>query len=306
MESNKKESRPSSKIRIISPDIEAIKRTVENISHWLTNDLKKIVESLAVLLRLPDLFSHIEKTVVDQFSNQTQIQIETEVISRQANVKVLEKKVKAIEKHIREKEAYLDSSLNRIEERYDSLFDDLNHEHESFLRKLDSHSYDIVEKTYNETIKERIAENPSANIDLLSMQAIENVVDRSICLSEGLNKAGKEVENMSKEREFFYQELEYFACPDLEPGEYELPFFFLETQDEETGVTDFEVYLENENELKKLGEESEALLKELEAIVYDHTDEELKQNARDLLGHISLDGRLCKEERERLKYNLGF
>ena len=293
-------------MRIISPDIESIKRSVDNVSHWLTSDMKKIVKSLAVLLRLPDLFSHFEKTVVDQFSNQTQIQVETKVISRQANIKVLEKKAKATEKHIREKEEYMDNSLNRIEERYDALLDDLNNEHESFLRKLDSHAYDIVEKTYEESIKKRIAENSSANIDLLSMHAIENVIDRSICLFEGLYKAGKEVENMSKEREFFYQELEYFACPDLEPGEYELPYFFLETHDEETGFTDFEVYVEDENEVKKLGEESEALLKEMEAIVYNKTDDELKQIARDHLGHISLNGRLCKEERERLKCNLGF
>jgi hypothetical protein len=236
------------KMKVTSPEIDSILKVSERISNWLHEDLKKIIEPLVGLQYVPDLIKEVKETVVIQFTNLAQGQIESDVINRQANIKVLNKKIISSEKHIEQKEENLDKTVERINTRYSDLADQVNKEHEVFLKKLDSHAYDIIEKIYPQQVQDRFSYDSLPGTDFLADHAFVSVMDRNICLDKGMKKAENEVGRFMENRKLFHDEIERFHCKELKEGTYKLPFCFIEMENRNTGETKMECWFECELE----------------------------------------------------------
>ncbi len=283
-----------SKMRVNSPEIDSINKTTNRISNWLHNDLKAIIEPLTVVRFIPDMITDFKKTVVTQFTNLLMGQIEGDVINRQANIKVLNKKIESTKNHINQKEKNLDKTNIRVTNRYTNLAEQLNTEHEIFLRKLDSHAYEIIDKVYPNQIQDKFSYDSLPSIDFLSEHAMVSVTDRNICLDQGMNDAYKEVSRFVDNRQLFYNDLNEFECNGFEEGVYELPFCFMELENSKTGQVKKEYWFQSELIAGEKNPDFDGLRLEMEIQADDITTSEKQidsvlQNIEDFLNEKILD-----------------
>lgn len=260
-------------MKVHSPEIDSIKANSNRISNWLHNDLKNIIEPLTVVRFIPDLIKELKQTIVNQFTNLLLGQVEADVINRQANIKVLNKKIDSTQIHIAQKEEGLNKTIDRLTDRYSTLSDQLNTEHETFLRKLDSHAYDIIEKVYPQQVQEKFSYDSVPGISFLSDHAMISVEDRNICIDKGFKNALKAISHFTKDREQFYNELSEFECNLLDEGAYELPWCFVEMENNITGETKLECWFECELDEGQKVPALEDLRQEIE-----HRAEQIKIN----------------------------
>jgi len=282
---------------LTEPDLNDLSNT--KTGNWLHNDLKKIMEPLAVVKFIPDLIRELKQTIVKQFTNLFTGQVEADVITRQATIKVLNRKIESTDRHIKHKEENLQKTVERIEERYTILTDQLNREHEAFLRKLDSPAYDIVEKIYPAQVQNRFSGDSLPGIEFLAEHAKVSVTDRSLCLDEGLNDAQREVAAFMEKRQLLYQELEQFECLQLDEGVYELPWCFVQLENRETGETKLECWFECELELGRKNRELDELRTEIEFLAENlsNSKKSVHQFVKDIDGFLG--ERLMIPEKER-------
>lgn len=295
-----------SKMNVTSPEIDSINKTASRISNWLHNDLKKIIEPLTVVTFIPDLLKELKQTIVYQFTNLLTGQVESDVINRQANIKVLNKKIDSTQKHIREKEVNLDKTIDRVNVRYSNLSEQLNKEHETFLRKLDSHAYELVENIYPNQIQARFSYDSLPGIDFLTQHAMVSVTDRTVCLEKGFTDALKEVTGFMEKQNLFHSDLQTYECKTLEVGEYELPFCFIEFENRNTGETKLECWFEKELEAGERNPDLDILREEMELLA-DNAGNSSKQTKIIIHEMDSfLIENLPESEKERFETDLQF
>lgn len=287
-----------------SKEVDPNDLTGTKAGNWLHSDLKKIMEPLAVIKFIPDLIRELKQTIVKQFTGLFTGQIEADVITRQANIKVLNRKIESTDRHMKQKEENLDKTVERIEERYTILTNQLNQEHETFLRKLDSHAYDIVEKIYPAQVQKRFSCDSLPGIDFLAEHARLSVTDRSVCLDQGMNDALREVSAFMEKRQLLYNELEEFECLHLDEGTYELPWCFVQLENRETGETKFECWFECELERGRKNPDLDELRTEIEFLAeyLNNSKKSVHQLVKDLDGFLS--EKLLIPEKERFLSDL--
>lgn len=287
-----------------SNEIDLNNLTNTRTGNWLHNDLKKIIEPLAVVKFIPDLIKELKQTIVKQFTNLFTGQIEADVITRQANIKVLSKKIESTDRHMKHREENLNKTVERIEERYTVLTNQLNQEHESFLRKLDSHAFDIIEKIYPAQVQNRFSFDSLPGIGFLTEHARISVNDRSICLDQGMNDALREVTGFMEKRQLLYNKLEEFECLHLDEGTYELPWCFVQLENRETGETKLECWFECELESGRKNSALDELRTEIQFLAeyLNNSKKSVHQLVKDLDGF--LDEKLLIPEKERFLSDL--
>lgn len=250
-------------MKVSSPEIDSILKVSEKISNWLHHDLRNIIEPLTVLKSVPDLVKQVNQTVVYQFTNLFQGQIEADVMNRQATIKVLNKKIVSTESHIGLKEENLDKTIERIDKRYESLSDQLNREHETFLKKLDSHAYEITDRIFSQQVQERFSYDSIPVTGFLADHAIVSATDRTVCIEKGFNDAYDQVSNYVEEKRMFEEQIGSYQCDLLTEGVYDLPFCFIETEDRMTGERHIECRFECELETGGVNNELDFLREEM-------------------------------------------
>jgi len=250
-------------MKVSSPEIDSILKVSEKISNWLHHDLRNIIEPLTVLKSVPDLVKQVNQTVVYQFTNLFQGQIEADVMNRQATIKVLNKKIVSTESHIGQKEENLDKTIERIDKRYESLSDQLNREHETFLKKLDSHAYEITDRIFSQQVQERFSYDSIPVTGFLADHAIVSATDRTVCIEKGFNDAYDQVSNYVEEKRMFEEQIGSYQCDLLTEGVYDLPFCFIETEDRMTGERHIECRFECELETGGVNNELDFLREEM-------------------------------------------
>lgn len=250
-------------MKVSSPEIDSILKVSEKISNWLHHDLRNIIEPLTVLKSVPDLVKQVNQTVVYQFTNLFQGQIEADVMNRQATIKVLNKKIVSTESHIGLKEENLDKTIERIDKRYESLSDQLNREHETFLKKLDSHAYEITDRIFSQQVQERFSYDSIPVTGFLADHAIVSATDRTVCIEKGFNDAYNQVSNYVEEKRMFEEQIGSYQCNLLTEGVYDLPFCFIETEDRMTGERHIECRFECELETGGVNNELDFLREEM-------------------------------------------
>lgn len=287
------------KMRVSSPEIDSILQVSERISTWLHKDLKQIIEPLAVLHAVPDLLKEVNSTVVNQFTSLFQGQIEADVINRQATIKVLNKKIASTENHIEQKEENLDKTLERINTRYEGLSDQLNKEHETFLKKLDSHAYEIIDRIYYQQVQERFSYDSLPVTSLLADHAMVSATDRTICLDKGFMDAFEQVTNYVEAKQSLADDIIPFQCNELSEGIYDLPFCFIETEDRQTGERHLECLFECELENDVLNSDLDFLREEMKKLaIYSEPSSEFYSQVFSAMDPFLVEN-LPESERQR-------
>jgi len=256
-------------MKIHSPELDAVKISTRTIAEILSNHLKHIAEGIQSLSQLPNLFRELKTLVADQFKNLFEAQVETNIMNRQANIKVLGKKIAFVETHVGKKEEQLKKTNSQITNRFGNISKEMTNEHEFFLKKLDSHVYNITDQIYPKQVKERFSYDSQPNIDYLVNHAIESAYVRTKCISDSFVDAKREVENFLEERNILYEELSHYGIDtDLEEGYYNLPIWVAEILNNETGETETKIVYpwesisaETEYILEQMTDESFELMK---------------------------------------------
>jgi len=235
-------------MKVHSPELKAVEASTRTIANILTHNLIKIAEGIQAIQELPELFKQLKKLVADQFANLFTTQVEADIMNRQANVKVLAKKIGFVEKHVSKKEEQLEKTNNQIASRFKGISGEMTKEHELFLQKLDSHVYSITEQIYPRQVQERFSYDIQPNIDYLQGHAIESAYVRTKCLSDAFLDAKRKVDNFLIERNIFYEEFTNHEIEtDLETGDYYFPVWFAEVLDNETGEIETKIVYPWEN-----------------------------------------------------------
>lgn len=226
---------------INSPKIDAIKTATERVSNWLHNDLREIIKPLQNLHTLPDDIADLKKRLVEQFKRLFVGQITAEMKSREANIRVAQRKANLLETHVDRKKEQLTESRERVQARYEKLAESVSKDHKADLERLDSHAYEITETIYPEQIQERFSYESPVFWTALAEHSAASAAARTSCLKEGTEAAASELASFLDAREQFHEDLSRLASSRAEPGEYELSYWFVEVEDEDTGETHLDV-----------------------------------------------------------------
>jgi hypothetical protein len=249
---------------INSPKIDAIKAATERVSNWLHNDLRKIIKPLQKLHKLPDDIADLKKRLVEQFKRLFVEQITAEMKSREANIRVAQRKANLLETHVDRKKEQLTESRERVQARYEKLAESVSKDHKADLERLDSHAYEITETIYPEQIQERFSYESPVFWTALAEHSAASAAARTSCLKEGTEAAASELASFLDAREQFHEEVNRLASSKAEPGEYALSYWYVEVKDEDTGESHLDVLFPwDVNETRSpVGADQEAALRE--------------------------------------------
>jgi hypothetical protein len=143
-----------------------------------------------------------------------------------------------------EKFAQLQADTRRVTEKYQQLFETVASESRSRVDRMDAHAFGILDKTYPREVQERISADSGGALECLTDHAGRVAVDRARQLNQGLHKAQEAVQEFLDLRQRFYRQLESFIWPSsMEPGDYEVPVFCIETRDSTNGNRQMELLL---------------------------------------------------------------
>jgi len=252
-------------IEVESNDIKTIRVTAERISNWLHNDLRNIIAPLQVLHKVPDMLSEFQKNMIEQFSSLFQNQIETLVIARQANIKILTKKISLVKEHVSKKESQLKEAKQHIIDRYKNLRDKLIRQHVKFLKAMDSHAFDIVEKIYPKEIEEKFSFISVPAQNYIVAHTEESALVRYSLIKEKIEETKRIIWSFLDKREDFYDAIDRYAV-DLEEGVYQLPYYYVEIEEIDTKKKRTEIYfpfaLNSNNNEEKINVQDLLVLKD--------------------------------------------
>lgn len=235
---------PPSKVdidNIRSPKIDAIKQATERVSNWLHNDLREIIRPLQNLHTLPDDIGDLKRRLVEQFRRLFVGQITAEMKSREANIRVAKRKADLVETHVDRKKKQLSQSQNRVRSRFENLAASVSQDHQSDLERLDDHAYRITDSIYPDQIQERFSYESPVFWTSLASHSVASAAARTQCLLEGTEQAAHQVANFLDARESFHESLRRLTNPAATEGQYALRYWFVETEDSDTGETSVDI-----------------------------------------------------------------
>ncbi len=269
-------------MRVESPEIDAIKANTNHISNWLHNDFREIIKPLQVLPSIPGVLDDMKSRLVEQFQIHFSGQVAVQMKAREANIRVAQQKALLVEQHIEKRYNQLKEMDETIREKYASHAVRTEQEHSSYLRHLDSHSYEIVEEIYPKQIQEKFSYASGQFWGEIARHTAESTVARSVCLQEGYNDARENIEAFLELRNNFYKTIDEISTDMVAEGSYDLPFWFVVVEDIKTGDKRTEVFFnwdfENDNRIsvdRKNEIQQEALRNCMQS---DHLDEVTKED----------------------------
>lgn len=229
-------------LKVHSSEIDSINSTTQRISNWLQKDFAEVIKPLQVLPQFPELINSFKTTVVEQFSNMFIHEMEAQMITRKANMKVMEKKLALIQDHISKKKKQFFELRDRIIQRYRSLTGKRVEQHHKYLRQLDSHAYDIMENIYSRQIQEKISYAQIIAANRIAAHTKESALLRHRCIEDDFAKTSESAEAFLDERQDFHEQLNGLAHFHLAEGRYELPLVFVQLENVETGEIETRFY----------------------------------------------------------------
>ena len=221
-------------VQVESPEIASINVTAQRISQWLHNDFVEVVKPLQVLPELPGILEDFKNRLVDQFRIHFSGQVAVQMKAREVNIKVAERKHHFLEGQVDRRWAIKRQQTERIETRFNNLAEQIAHEHSSFLRQLDQHVYQIVDEIFPEQIQAKFSFISQPFWYELARRAALSSVARSHCLNEGYEDTRHAVERFLQARQSVYEQVGALDSG-LQPGYYEIPYWYAVVEDLETG-----------------------------------------------------------------------
>ncbi len=249
-------------IQVTSPELDSVKKSTQLMVDILTKYLGEFIGPIKTLEYLPELLKMINDTVTKNFQTLFTSSVEADVLSRHALIRVLESKAGYVEAHMNKKKDNAAELISMIKRDYNGYFDEVATEHESFLRMLDNHVFELVDKVYPKAVQEKFSFQSLPSVDFLSGHISNSAFARSICFGEVLNETEREVLDFVDSRAAFYQDLEESAVTGIEPGSYNLPASFVEVENVETGEIEIRVFFPWGGKIGKFGYETTDLLRD--------------------------------------------
>lgn len=233
-----------STMNVTSPAIDAMAKSTQVISEIVSHNFKEVLKPLQVLHELEQILTGFRTDVANQFGMLVSSQIEAMAVSHQATIKSSEQKAMLVEDHIANKKKQFDDARKRISERYDKILVRLAEQHESFLRQLDSHAYEIVDAIYPAQVQAKFsfASIPAQNY--LVAHALESGLARSACLKQGFAETHQAINEFLAKRDEFHALLQELLSDTILVGDYEVPAWCMEVEDMDSGRKRWEVFFE--------------------------------------------------------------
>lgn len=229
------------KIRVTSPEIDSLNQVAQRISNWLHADLKNMVEPLQYLPKVQEILADFKEVLVSQLSALMGTQFKILVKAREANLRVAQAKARLTEEHIEKKKTQIVERGERTTGRYEKLLDQVASEHETYLKQLDSHAYELLSAVYPGEVQARFSFDSVPTWPALAAHAEGSAMTRSACLHEGYSHAHSAVTDFLSDRRRFQNGLESLATDDVDDGPLALTFWFVEVENAETAKRHTEI-----------------------------------------------------------------
>jgi hypothetical protein len=230
------------KMKVDSPQIDAIKIATEKISNWLHEDFKEIVRSIKKLEEIPEILTDFKIHLIEQFKYQFSGQVAIQMKNRESNIRVIDNKSKNLIDHIETKKNQFIEIKNKLFSRFKNWSERIIHEHELYLKELDGHVFDICEKIYPDEIQNKFSYESSPFWLYFSKHISATTAARSSCITEAYDKASTRINNLIKMRKTCFMKEEKHDSLQLQSGRYEIPFWYVKTIDQSTGKEEIEVF----------------------------------------------------------------
>jgi hypothetical protein len=249
---------------IRSPQIEALRVIAKEMSEFVHKDLTEANKKLVALEKLPKLIEHVQETVVEQFLLQLQSQFETQMLAREASIQVAEKKIDLVETHIGKKKSQHEEMSGNLDRRFEKQTEQLAEEHTSYLRQLDSHAYEIVDKVFPEQVIGKISRKSVPAYHYLVAHHLEAARSRTESLEAGFQEAKEAIDNFLSQRGEFWTELNSQEINSYSDGWFEIPYYVIMLENAETGERRTEVVISSDqrSESSEVPEEIKELLRD--------------------------------------------
>lgn len=291
----------------LSNDIEALKKVANKLSDWLHEDLKGIIKLLGTVPKIPDILRDFKEVMVKQFTSLFKNQMEAIVISRQANIRVAKKKIELLNDQIEKRTQQLSNAQSRIKERYQNLSIKLISQHQSFLRQLDSHAFEITERIYPEVVQKSFSYKSIPTSNYIIAHAQESAIVRFNILRERFLKAQKEIGSFLDMRSAIYDQIEEAIAENYLEGEYFIPFYEVEIEDIDTGSKRTELLFyksDDEFEIEEIKVDNE-LYSAAEDIVSRRRSDKKENNLikEEIIDSLSKKKAFARSELERFIQN---
>jgi hypothetical protein len=197
----------------------------------MNDNVKKIITPLSFLEGLPKYFEDLGTNIVQQFTNLFTHSIEANVINRESNIKVMEKKIDFSVEHVEEKKKFAKESLGKIELRYDEMGTELAEEHEHFLKQLDSDAYNMVENIYPKQIQEKFSYSSIPILNYLKDHILESAYVRTSIIDGYEKKMTDATKSYKEELGILESSINDISLDtSLEEGCYEIPYYFIQSK----------------------------------------------------------------------------
>jgi hypothetical protein len=231
-----------SKMKVESPEIDSINKTAQRVSNMLHKNMTEIVKPLQILFQLPKILADMKAKMVEQFQLMFSNQIEAEALSRKANIRANEQKVKLVNEHISKKQNQIREAKERITKRYANVSQRLEKQHSEYLNQLDSHVYNITDTVYPKQVEEKFSFSTIPAQHIMMNHAMESVISRTMCLGDGFKRVKEKIINFFHMRQEFHNQIDNVLVDIVTEGDYEIPFWFAEVEDRETGKRRVEIF----------------------------------------------------------------
>jgi len=242
--------------------IQSLKRSFIELFGILNSNTKVLVEQTGALKHLPEMVDDLKDVMRTQFELSFLHQLQAVIHSKQADILTDQCRIDALQRFLEDKKRQLAEDHERIQERYNKLFQEVADNNLERRRQLDSHAYELVEKKWPEEVQAKFSHVSLPSFYYLAAHASECAQARTDALLESLKRTGVTIEQFLEGVQATKEQLERLMAHDRSPGVYHLPVRLLELEDEATGERRVKVVLSD-----LCGEIESDLLSRLEATV---------------------------------------
>lgn len=234
-----------SKMEVYAPGLQGrldeLLKEAKALSWMVEAGFKDTSESLRVLRQLPVLVEAFQKEMAAQFANIAEQEMETRIVVRSANILAAQQKIETTREYQAQLASKLGEDVKELSERYMKLLVQVKTECEEYVRGLDSHVFDVVDRIFPE-FEEQLRSVYGRAGEKIRRHLVTTADARQVGLDEGLASLEGPLNRFLEQRRAF-RALDYIGGNTVTEGWYELPLVVIEIEDIDTGATTLQVLL---------------------------------------------------------------
>ncbi len=182
---------------------------LSNISQRIGNVREEIRNLIGEVQKIREAIKEGVEAIVDAINDNTQAQAEVKLIDEMSEVHSLEPQITAEETTIEEEREELESTLDRIGERYQEKQEELDHKAEKRVRDVGSHIFEIDEDEFEESVETPFVEHVTST--WAEFREHNNTVQssREGSLRQAIDQAYESIDGFIDRRERLLSDIDY-------------------------------------------------------------------------------------------------